>query len=159
MWYLKIREAEKGVSGRKELAMNAGARRINYQVGVAIKFATQENGVKVVNTRLGKSGASTFGLTKADERVPMLSVAEIYVSSFLKEDWSLTFLSFVGTSAEPRTRPNRLLGQLAIFHPDISTLQSAAEQRCLVSRCLSHPPDAMRPPTSSSQRYDASGTT
>ena len=84
MWYLKIRQAEKGASGRKELAMNADARRINYQIGVAIKFATQENGVKVVNARLGKARASTFGLTKADERVPMLSVAEIFVSSFLR---------------------------------------------------------------------------
>jgi hypothetical protein len=82
MWYLRIRQVEKGALHRTELAHNASARRITYQIGAAIKFATQENGLRVVNNRLGKSHTPVFGFTKADERVKVLSASEIFVSPF-----------------------------------------------------------------------------
>ena len=80
MWYLKIRAVEKDRYNKAKLAHNASARRISYQVAVSVKFAIQENNVRVVNSWLGMSNDSIIGFTKADPRVPMLSLAEIYVS-------------------------------------------------------------------------------
>ena len=80
MWYLKIREAEKNAYHRVNLAQNGGARRITYQIGVAIKFAIQESSLIVVNNRLGKARAVSSGFTQGDDRIRLSSLAEIFVS-------------------------------------------------------------------------------
>ena len=79
MWYLRIRQAEQNHYQRKDLANNASARRVKYQVGVAIKIAVQENSTKILHNRLGRLNSAALGLTKADDRIPMLSLAEIFV--------------------------------------------------------------------------------
>ena len=95
-WYFEIRKAEmrermKHLERAKEKgdekalyqtnpAQNADARRINYQVCVAVKFATHENGVRVVNKRLGISSAPVAGFAKGDENIPITTAEEIFVS-------------------------------------------------------------------------------
>ncbi|KAK4684716.1 hypothetical protein P7C73_g5456, partial [Tremellales sp. Uapishka_1] len=121
-WYLRIRQKDAEAHGWKNLSISKEARKLPYQVAIAIRITVQENSTQVLKNVLEDSGHIITGGTRGDGRVPTPTHEDI-----LARTRTLTGIGFMDSF--------RYLGDLETTYMRLLKVSFSAYEFMIVQFC------------------------